>query len=280
MNPEPYDPIEPENERQLAWQPFCTVTLMLPDTVIKWGHKIRPLEEASMRLVEKHAPSIPIPQLKHAIYKYDASDGEAFYGELFMSYVPGKTLKAAWAGFDDATKGRICQDIWDMVATIRTIPRPAHLAGDNNQNAHLYCTADGSPSRNPLLGDNNDVTPAFLDEQTFRDRIYARYVAHNGLSYRDSAEYLPDRLPRSDTDTGPVFTHGDIAPRNIIVDDDGRILALLDWESSGWFPDWWEYAQMMGICDELEYDWQHWMERTRPVPWDISAIQKARRVLF
>ncbi|CAK7215420.1 hypothetical protein SCUCBS95973_002466 [Sporothrix curviconia] len=102
-----------------------------------------------------------------------------------------------------------------------------------------------------------------------------RYVAHNGLSYRDSAEYLPDRLPRSDTDTGPVFTHSDIAPRNIIVDDDGRILALLDWESSGWFPDWWEYAQMMGICDELEYDWQHWMERTRPVPWDISAIQKA-----
>lgn len=270
------DPVEPENERQLAWQPFSTVTLMLPDTVIKWGQKVRPLEEASMRLVEKHAPSIPTPKLKHAVYKY-TSDGDAFYGELFMSYIPGKTLESAWAGFDDTTKGRICQDIWDMVSTIRKIPRPAHLAGDNGENAHLYCTANGSPSRNPLLGDDNDVTPVFLDDQTLRDRIYARYEAHNGLSYRDSAEYLPERLPRSDT---AVFSHGDIAPRNIIVDDDGRILALLDWESSGWFPDWWEYAQMMGICHKLEHDWQHWMERTRPVKWDIAAIQKARRVLF
>ena len=165
-----------------------------------------------------------------------------------------------------------------MIATLRTIPRPAHLAKDaGDDHLRLYHTADGSPSRDPLLGDNNDVTPRFLDDELFRNRIYTRYVAHNGLSYRDSAHYLPDRLPRSDK---AVFTHGDIAPRNIMVDDEGRILALLDWESSGWFPDYWEFAQMMKPCDEREYDWKHWMERTKPDPWDVSAIQKARRVLF
>ncbi|OAA65874.1 protein kinase domain protein [Niveomyces insectorum RCEF 264] len=278
MDPEPYDPEEPENERQLAWQPFCAVTLLLPSTVVKWGGKIRPLEEAAMRLVQKHAPSIPIPELQRSSYSR-SKEGRVVYGELFMSYIPGKTLNVAWAGFDDAIKTRICQEIWDMVATIRTIPRPAYLAGpsgDGDQPCQ-YCTADGSPSRDPLLGDNNDVTPCFLDDQTLRDRIYARYVAHNGLSYRDSAQYLPDKLPRSDK---AVFTHGDIGPRNIMVDDEGRILAFLDWESSGWFPDYWEFLQMMKPCQEPEREWKHWMARTKPEPWDIAAIQKAQRVLF
>ncbi|CZT14630.1 uncharacterized protein RCC_00602 [Ramularia collo-cygni] len=39
-----------------------------------------------------------------------------------------------------------------------------------------------------------------------------------------------------------VFTHADLSPRNIIVRD-GRICALLDWEYSGWYPEYWEYIK-------------------------------------
>ena len=77
---------------------------MLPDTVIKWGGKVRPLEEAAMRIVQMHAPSIPIPELQHSTYK---SEGRVVYGELLMSHIPGKTLMVAWADFDDATKGHL-----------------------------------------------------------------------------------------------------------------------------------------------------------------------------
>ena len=79
--------------------------------------------------------------------------------------------------------------------------------------------------------------------------IYAPYVAHNGLAYRGGAQYLPDRLPRSDK---AFFTHGGTAPRNIMVNDDGHILVLLDWESFGWISVW-EFVQMMK-CDKLEGD--------------------------
>lgn len=144
-----------------------------------------------MRLFQQHAPHIPIPKVYRAVYNPNKKD--AVYGELIMSLALGKSLMIVWANFDDTTKGRICSDIWDLGTQIRKISRPEHLMihGD------VYCTVDGSTSRDAILGDNNDVAPCFLDDQTLRDRIYTRYVAHNGLSYHDSA-CLPDRLPRSE----------------------------------------------------------------------------------
>ncbi|PNY23793.1 Uncharacterized protein TCAP_06265 [Tolypocladium capitatum] len=255
-------------KRQLAWQFGCAVSLVQPGVVLKQGSKVRPNEERAMRLVQKHAPDVPTPNIHGLHYKY--KDGVPYYGELSMDFIPGRTLKSTWAELDEASKDRVCQDIWDLVARIRTIPRPDDLCPG------LYRTADGSPSRDPLLCCGSDVPPCDLDDDTLRDRIHYLYVASNGLSYRDSGQ-LPELLPRSNTS---VFTHGDIGPRNIIVDENCHITALLDWESSGWFPDYWEFAQMMKYCDPLEHEWQRWMDRTKPEPWDIQGIQKARRVLF
>ena len=46
---------------------------------------------------------------------------------------------------------------------------------------------------------------------------------------------------------GPlVFTHQDLAPRNMIVDE-RRHLWLLDWDHSGWYPAYFEYASMQNF---------------------------------
>lgn len=254
--------------RQLAWQFGCTVTLIQPGIIQKIGGKVRQTELTTMRLVKKHAPSVRIPSIHGWAFRYKL--GKPYSGEVFLGYVPGQTLKSAWADLDDERKSVVCQEIWDIVAILRTIPRPDDLQPG------FYRTVDGSPSRDALLGTCNDLPPCDLDDEMLRNRIYDQFVAMNGLSYKD-VDDLPESLPRS---TVSVFAHGDIGPRNIIVDEDGHVKALLDWESSGWFPDWWEYAQMKKWCHPLECEWQDWMERTRPVQWDISAIQKARRVLF
>jgi len=39
-----------------------------------------------------------------------------------------------------------------------------------------------------------------------------------------------------------VLTHGDLVPRNILVRK-GRIVGIIDWETAGWFPEYWEYTQ-------------------------------------
>jgi hypothetical protein len=104
----------------------------------------------------------------------------------------------------------------------------------------------------------------------------SRYIARGGLSSDEGRDVLA-MLPRSRTS---VFTHGNIGPRSLIVDEDCHISAVLGWESSGWFPDYWEYAQMMSWHSPDEYEWQHWMTKTKPKLWDIAGIQKARQGLL
>jgi len=48
------------------------------------------------------------------------------------------------------------------------------------------------------------------------------------------------------------FTHSDLAQRNIIVDS-GKIVAVIDWAFSGWYPEYWGYTKghygLMNIPD-------------------------------
>lgn len=48
------------------------------------------------------------------------------------------------------------------------------------------------------------------------------------------------------------FTHGDLIPSNVIVKD-GKIAAVIDWETAGWFPENWEYPK-------IRYQWQPYRE--------------------
>ncbi|ERF73998.1 hypothetical protein EPUS_03812 [Endocarpon pusillum Z07020] len=41
-----------------------------------------------------------------------------------------------------------------------------------------------------------------------------------------------------------VLTHNDLAPRNILVRE-GRVVALLDWELAGFYPEHWEYVKTL-----------------------------------
>ena len=39
------------------------------------------------------------------------------------------------------------------------------------------------------------------------------------------------------------LTHGDLTPRNIILDESNKIVGIIDWESAGYLPEYWEYAK-------------------------------------
>lgn len=139
-------------------------------------------------------------------------------------------MASVWQSLSKFAKEQICHDIWGIIiAELRQIPRPKT---SNNPFAY-YSTVDDSPIHHPMLGDYNDICPVLEDDKAFRDRIFERYVEHNGLSYADGKE-LPHMLLPSDSS---VFTHGDIHPANILVNKQGQIVGLLDWESAGFYPD-------------------------------------------
>ncbi|EXJ81056.1 hypothetical protein A1O3_07344 [Capronia epimyces CBS 606.96] len=63
-----------------------------------------------------------------------------------------------------------------------------------------------------------------------------------------SQRYKDPYLTLMPKDTAIKFTHADVHPTNIIVSTSGfgpaRVLALIDWGQSGWYPDYWEYFKI------------------------------------
>lgn len=47
-----------------------------------------------------------------------------------------------------------------------------------------------------------------------------------------------------------VFTHGDLTSLNVLVRGD-RIVGIIDWETSGWYPAYWEYTNASGEPSKL-----------------------------
>lgn len=54
-----------------------------------------------------------------------------------------------------------------------------------------------------------------------------------------------------------IMTHGDLHPRNIIVEGDSmHITGIVDWESGGGYPEYWEYVKALQTgFDEEAPDW-------------------------
>ena len=130
-------------------------------------------------------------------------------------------LDAVWKGLNSTSKNQICTKIWDYIAIIRQIPR------SKESKRAIQCLADRSVSEDPLLKDDFTPPRPILNNKDLRQRIYERYRARGGDKY---AKSLLSMLPKS---ANYVFTHGDIAPRNIMVNDQLQISGILDWENSG-----------------------------------------------
>ncbi|KAH8838605.1 hypothetical protein MCOR27_009105 [Pyricularia oryzae] len=70
-----------------------------------------------------------------------------------------------------------------------------------------------------------------------------------------AVEELHAWLLQNKEDFPDRFTQGDLAGRNIIVCN-GCVAAMIDWQTSGWNPEYWEYCWAIRGLD------------TRPAEWD------------
>ncbi|RWA05558.1 hypothetical protein EKO27_g9548 [Xylaria grammica] len=274
--PPPLPPPRPPNEEPFVlvpWKPRMddprTISKQMGaevrldgEGILKRGGRVRPNEEEALRTVKKFT-TIPVPDVHKS--EYTTVDDSPF-GQIWMERVPGSPLDKLWDTLEDSTKERICKELWGFVKQLRAIPKPSRLR------PFYQCGADGSACQDVLLEDLTSPPEPLLNDDALRNRINQRYLHCNGGSY---GENLMDYLPRSDKS---VFTHADLAPRNILVDERVEITGLIDWEFSGWYPDYWEYAKTQ--VQWLAEDFMVWMDRTRPQDWDIVGIHKAKRVLF
>lgn len=115
----------------------------------------------------------------------------------------------------------------------------------------------GSIARRPLLDyvfENMPPGGPFKNTKEFNDwfsTLPQRWLPDSRKYHDPYREILPD--------TGVIkFTHGDLHRGNIMISSTNppRVLAVIDWAHSGWYPDYWEYCKAL-YTSEYDGEWRN-----------------------
>ncbi|KAJ7698741.1 hypothetical protein B0H17DRAFT_1050588 [Mycena rosella] len=73
-------------------------------------------------------------------------------------------------------------------------------------------------------------------------------------------------------DTASVrFTHTDLHPLNIIISSSScEVIGIIDWQESGWYPEYWEYVKT-SFNFELSGRWHDYLDVVLTDPYEAEA---------
>jgi len=161
--------------------------------------------------------------------------------------VSGRPLEEVWPTMAAHQRSKIIADLGRFIDQLRKMQPPKHcVVGDATLGAAL----------DPRFG-SGKIGP-FYSIQAFQE------FERRGHSVRDFAE---KEIQATHTPQKPYelkFTHASLCPKNILIDESGRICALIGWESCGWYPEYWEYTQMCHLTPKTMSDWLDAMTKVVP----------------
>jgi tRNA A-37 threonylcarbamoyl transferase component Bud32 len=195
-----------------------------PNTIVKVGDNIRLSEAASMNFVRSKT-SIPVPEV-YDIYE-DATDPQRYL--LLMEYIEGDVLRDVWDTMSLEEKEEVVGQLRGYMDELRQI-----------QGAFVGSVEGGSCNDQVFECDDEKSYGPYETEEAFNQGIVLAMRTFSGGIFTEMVCDMVKDLPKHKI----VLTHGDIAPRNIIVRD-GKIVAVLDWELCGFYPEYWEYVKAL-----------------------------------
>lgn len=202
------------------------------DLILKERPNLPPkIEVHNIEFLKQHT-TIPVP----SVLKEWVDDSNRYF--ILMDRIKGQTLEEVWSTLSGLQKGHIAEQVAEYIQQLRHLQSPAmqSLNGGPLYSSWLFLDAEGNPY-GPLRSDIELQDSLALALKELPRVVSARFKA---------------RLPVC---TPYTFTHGDLNCQNIIVKN-GELLGILDWESAGYFPVWWEYAATsIGLSAE-DADWK------------------------
>ncbi|KAH8424146.1 uncharacterized protein LDX57_001900 [Aspergillus melleus] len=175
--------------------------------------------------------------------------GSLFDTYIFMDFVEGQTLDKVWDGYDEGAKARIANQLKAYFHELRRIHAPGYIG-----------SVDSGPVMDPMLeyyhtrGAKTGEGP-FPSLETFNNTLIDAYQLK--VPKRHIKSFLSGML--SETNHQIVFTHGDLRHANIMVHE-GSVTGILDWEFSGWYPEYWEFAKALYVW-RWQNDWTDYLLR-------------------
>ncbi|PQE06044.1 kinase-like domain protein [Rutstroemia sp. NJR-2017a BBW] len=206
--------------------------------VVKSGRHLKLSEAEAMKYITTHT-SIPVPHVYEAV-----SDGKLT--SITMDFIEGDRLDKVWNSLPETTKLSLAAQINSMLVQLRSL-RGRYIGAVNNDKA--------IDSRRYDLEGGPFETEAQFNEFLLSD-VYPQ-VPKCFLHMAERALL---------TNHAIVFAHGDLAPRNILVRE-GKVVAVLDWENAGWYPEYWDFVKTFNALDQ-RCNWYDYVDKIFPVRYE------------
>ncbi|OAA66002.1 Protein kinase-like domain protein [Niveomyces insectorum RCEF 264] len=240
---------------------FAPVYQIDDRTVVKTGESVALTEAETMAFARQHT-TIPVPDVHNAY-----TDETSGYACIVMDFVPGRTLDEAWPTYTEADKDAVLAQLRGYLAELR-----AHR-GD------FVGGLGRTPCNDPLFDNEKNGYGPFADEAAFNQGVVR--ALRNARPGQDWVELYCDVFEDVMQGHDIVLTHGDLDPRNILVQG-AQVVALLDWEMAGYYPAYWEYCKAMRR-PRWESGWvkDRAVDRILP-PWrkELSVIWNLNEVIW
>ena len=249
------------------------------NVVVKYGTTVNPSEGETMKYVSQHC-NIRIPKVLAIFSDYDIHLGKEVKEHfIVMELIPGQTLESAWTSLTLDERIEIGEQVRVALSNIRSLIPPDYLGGINESRF-----VDGIFWTKPL---DPAICGPFKNEVALNEGMICRI---GQLTDEPHTVLIRSMVCQILTDHCTVFTHGDIQPKNIMVErinkvDDGNArfkVALIDFELSGWYPEYWEYATAV-FAARWQPQWHELMQKASilesyPLPYLLMSM--IRNIIF
>jgi len=236
---------------------------------LKYGQHVTEAEARSMCFVRENT-SIPVPRL-YGFWYYQETPKRRL-GYIVMEAMPGKSVDRVWNDWDTSKKEAFKGELEVYMRELRGIKQPiANTSSvsstdrkDQDDESHTNSNNDsyyiGAYDRQPLndlrISQSESCGP-FNSIKQFQENLMPYIRKARG---EETVQRLLIELNSNTTGKQKriCFTHGDLTPRNILVDTStGKITAVLDWEQSAWICDYWEVVKaVFATPSEMKGEWK------------------------
>ena len=168
---------------------------------VKFGNGI-PLSEAENMIFLAANSNVPVPKV------YDTFvEPETNRTSIIMEYVSGDNLQKLLPSLTSVEKAIICKRVRDAITELRKIPPPDYLGTLNRKPYHdgVFWTKDNNPIISGPFAKQTEMNRGILERM--RQLEYPQYI-----------QLLQQMVDRTLHGHRTVFTHGDLQPKNIIVE--------------------------------------------------------------
>lgn len=223
--------------------------------ILKQRSSIMPLRDSKTTRFLQTVTTIPVPMF---LAEWTETDGPSME---IMSRIDGITLKEAWPNLSDVDRVRIAKQTADYLVQLRGLrsDRVQSIDGGPLYNAFLFRNEYGHPN-GPFSSDDELWEGMAKALEGLPDKV---------------RRYLRRRMPAA----GPyTFTHGDLSAGNIIVKE-GNVTGIIDWETSGYLPVWWEFTAMGVYQDDDDRAWKTLLQKYMDDYTDAHAFWREYTLL-